>query len=120
MTRILFVDDDPITLKMLCKLAEMEGHETMTADSGTTALSTAAEMAPDLIIMDMMMPDMDGIAVIREMRAKPVTAPIPIVILSAGFELDAPEQVTAAGAQGYLSKPINVQELQDVIDKFTT
>jgi two-component system cell cycle response regulator DivK len=118
MTRILFVDDDPITLKMLCKLAEMEGHDTMTADSGKMALSTATEAAPDLIILDMSMPDMDGISVIREMRARPETAQIPIVILSAGFELDAPEQVTAAGAQGYLSKPINVQELQEVIDKF--
>lgn len=115
MARILFVDDDSITLKMLCRIAELEGHEPLTAGSGTQALVAAAEEQPDLVVLDMNMPDMNGLDVLAELRQRASTAEIPVVILSAGSELDAPERVQAAGAQAYLLKPISVDALREVI-----
>jgi CheY-like chemotaxis protein len=115
MARILFIDDDPITLKMICRLAELQGHETLTAGNGTDALQIARDHLPDLILTDMMLPDMDGLNVIANLRQQPVTAGIPIVVLTAGSELDAEEQVRAAGGQGYLIKPIGLDSLDKVI-----
>lgn len=115
MARILFVDDDAITLKMLCRIAELEGHEPLTAGSGAQALVTAAEEQPDLIVLDMNMEDMDGMAALAGLRGQTATAEIPVVFLTAGSELDAAEQAQAAGAQAYLNKPINMDALREII-----
>ena len=120
MARILFVDDDPITLKMLCRIAEIEGHHPLTAKSGGEALESAATHSPDLIVLDMMMADMDGITVIKHLQGKSETAEIPIVVLSAGFELDAEEQVQAAGAKAYLTKPLSMAALREVVLEYAT
>jgi twitching motility two-component system response regulator PilH len=116
MARILFIDDDPITLKMICRLAELQGHEALTAENGAAAIQSALDYLPDLILTDMMLPDMDGLEVIGSLRRQPSTSGIPIVVLTAGSELDAEEQVRAAGGQGYLIKPIGLDSLAKVID----
>ncbi len=117
MTRILFVDDDPITRMMLRKIAELAGHDALTAESGPEALDRVAKLKPDLIVLDMMMPDMDGFAVLSQLQENPQTADIPVVMLSAGSELDAAERVRAAGARDYLIKPISMDVLIEVIRK---
>lgn len=120
MARVLFVDDDPVTLTMLCKIAEIEGHEPLRANSGRTALEKAAEGTPDLIVLDMNMPDMDGLSVIRKLRADIDTQRIPVVVLTAGFELDAADMVLEAGGQAYRNKPIGMDELRDIILEYAT
>ena len=115
MAQILFIDDDPITLKMIVRLAEFLGHQSLTAENGADAIQIAQDRRPDLILTDMMLPDMDGLNVIAKLRQQPDTAGIPIVVLTAGSELDAEEQVRAAGGQGYLIKPIGMDSLEKVI-----
>lgn len=115
MARILFVDDDALTLKMLCRIAEIEGHEPLTARSGAEALERAATLKPDLILLDMQMPDQDGLEVLKALRAQPQTTTTPVAVLSAGYELDAAEAVRAAGGQAYLTKPLEIDALRQVI-----
>ncbi len=119
MTRILFVDDDPITRKMLRKIAELAGHEAYTLESGFEALSQVVDIAPDLIVLDMMMPEMDGFSVLTRLQEDGETAHIPVVMLSAGSEMDAAERVLAAGAKAYLIKPISMDMLLEVISEYT-
>lgn len=118
MARVLFVDDDPVTLTMLCKIAEIEGHEPLRANSGRTALESAADREPDLIVLDMNMPDMDGLSVLRKLREDAHTEQIPVVVLTAGFELDAAELVLEAGAQAYRNKPLGMDELRAIIQEY--
>ena len=119
MARILFIDDDHITLEILGKAAEILGHQPILMATARPAIATAAEQKPDLIVMDMMMPDLDGLAALSILRAAPETTAIPVVILSAGAAPDDGERVLAAGAQGYLSKPVSLNKLLETIKKFT-
>jgi two-component system sensor histidine kinase/response regulator len=119
MALILFVDDDPLTLEVLKKAVEIFGHQAILAFSGKEALVKAASASPDLILVDMRLNDMDGLSVVSTLRANPVTASIPAVILSAGQELDALERAQAAGAMTYLHKPVQLQALLDLIDQVT-
>jgi CheY-like chemotaxis protein len=118
MARILFVDDDPFTLETLRKSVQLFGHDAILASSGAEALTLAAERAPDLIIADMRLPDMGGLALIDQLNQDPNTAGIAVVILSAGPELDAAGLAQAAGAKDYLLKPVRLQTLQQVIDRY--
>lgn len=120
MARILFVDDEADTLETLKRAIEIFGHQALLATSGREAIRLASEQCPDLIIVDMMLPDMDGLAVVGRLRDIASTACIPAVILSAGPELDAAERARAAGAQDYLLKPIHLQTLLDVIAAYAT
>ncbi|HEX9028347.1 MAG TPA: response regulator [Anaerolineales bacterium] len=118
MARILFVDDDPYTLETLTKAVQIFGHQALLAGNGQDALVLAAEQSPDLIFLDMSLPDMDGIDLTGLLIAQESTAHIPVLILSAGPEADAGEQAKAAGARAYLSKPIRLQTLLDAIQEY--
>jgi CheY-like chemotaxis protein len=118
MACVLFVDDDSTTLEMLGKSVQILGHEALFANSGKEALELAAAGSPDLIMMDMMLPDMEGLVLLGQLKQGPVTAQIPVVILSAGPELDAAKISQAAGASDYLAKPIRLQTLQETIERF--
>jgi CheY-like chemotaxis protein len=119
MARILFVDDDPLTLTLLTKAAEIFGHQAILAHSGTEALHVVTEQSPDLIFVDRLLADMDGLAVIRNLHAYPRTISTPIVMLSAGQELDIKEAALSAGAVAFVHKPIQLQALQEIICQYT-
>ena len=118
MAHVLFVDDEPDTLFTLQKAVELFGHRASLASSGEQALQIATEQVPGLIFVDMNLPDMDGLTIVRQLRANPPTANIPVVMLSAGPELDSAERAQAAGAQDYLLKPVRLQTLIDIIEKY--
>jgi CheY-like chemotaxis protein len=118
MATILFVDDDPVTLELMGQAAKLLGHEGMLARSGKEALEKAANQAPGLIFLDLMMPDMDGMAVLKALKADERSRDIPVVILSAGAGLDDAILAKEAGAQGYLAKPLPLQELMDSIKRY--
>ena len=120
MDRILFVDDDPNMLETLDRSAQLFGHQAMTADCGTDALRLALTGAPDLIMTDMMLPDMDGLALLNRLRQDSTTASIPVVILSASPEVDLAQMSQLGGADSYLSKPVRLQTLQQVIEHYTS
>jgi CheY-like chemotaxis protein len=120
MAKILFVDDDPITLELMGRAASLLGHEPILARSGEQAIKTAQSDRPRLIFMDMMMPDMGGVDVLKLLTQKPETADIPVVILSAGASLDDAMRCEKAGAKAYLSKPVPLQTLMDTIKKYSS
>lgn len=119
MACVFFVDDDPITLRILGKAAQILGHQPVLIQSGADVLAEAIQQKPDLILMDMMMPDMDGLDVLTAIRNQPELADIPVIILSAGAALDDEERVQAAGAQGYLTKPVSLNTLLQTIQSYT-
>jgi class 3 adenylate cyclase/CheY-like chemotaxis protein len=109
--KILVVDDVPKNVKLLADVLAVKGYETITAASGTEALARVAADAPDLVLLDVMMPGMSGYEVCRAIRADPAHAMLPIVLVTA---LDpAQERVKGleAGADDFLSKPVNQAEL---------
>ena len=120
MARILFVDDDPHTLETLDKSAQLFGHQAIIAKSGEEALKLAAAQSPDLIMTDMMLPDMDGLALLDQLRQNDATASIPVVVLSASAEMDIAQLSEQAGADSFLSKPVRLQTLQNVFERYTS
>ena len=120
MARIMFVDDDPLTLETLKRSVELFNHEAILATSGGEAQKLVAVQMPDLIMTDMNLPDMDGLSLVRQFKDNPSVAEIPVVVLSASPELDAGDLSLAAGAEEFLSKPIRLQDLQDVIKRHTS
>lgn len=120
MARILFVDDDPNTLETLTKSVQLFGHQAVVAKTGQEALEQAAAQSPDLIMTDMMLPDMDGLQLLRHLQKDAASAHIPVVMLSASPEIDVAEISQAAGAETFLTKPVRLQTLIDVIQRYTS
>ncbi len=104
---ILLVDDEPMNLILLEHLLEPEGYETFAADSGAQALATAKQVRPSLILLDVMMPEMDGFEVCRQLRADPDLQSVPIIFLTALS--DDESRLKGLGLMGddYLTKPIS-------------
>jgi len=119
MACILFVDDDPFTRETMAKAVQVLGHQALLAGTGQEALAIISENNPDLIFIDMMLPDIDGVALVDSVHSQAATQDIPILMLSAGPELDASERAKAAGARDYINKPIRLQALLDVIHEYT-
>jgi len=120
MARIMFVDDDPLTLETLKRSVELFEHEAILATSGDEAQKLIASQTPDLIMTDMNLPDMDGLSLVRQFKEDPRVADIPVVVLSASPEVDAGDLSLDAGAEEFLTKPIRLQDLQDVINRHTS
>ena len=104
--QILVVDDEVGALTLIGIMLERGGFEVIKAHKAYEALDILQEMTPDLIVLDIMMPGMDGIELCRRIRARPATAITPVLILSVRGDSDAVEQGLEAGAQDFLSKPI--------------
>lgn len=109
--RILIVDDDLDSLKLIGLMLQRQGYEITVANSGQQALVKAQAEAPDLIILDIMMPDMDGYEVCRQLRKNPATEPIPIIMFTAKAMVDDKVAGFEAGADDYLTKPTHPAEL---------
>jgi two-component system, OmpR family, KDP operon response regulator KdpE len=107
-TKILIVDDEPAIRRFLKASLETQGFQIVAAENGAQALSAAAQLKPDLMILDLGLPDLDGIEVIRQVRAG---GALPIIVLS--VRNDEPGKVAAldAGADDYMVKPFGVEEL---------
>ncbi len=112
---ILIVDDEPMTRNLLRLMLERAGFEISEAEDGLKALLIMAEQRPDVLLLDVMMPNMDGLTVCEKLRAQIETAVLPIILLSARTSPDAVKAGIDAGATKYLGKPINRQELINTI-----
>lgn len=102
---ILYADDDRLLLSLCCDVLEREGYRTLIAPDGPSALEAARTARPDLILLDIMMPDMDGLEVCRRLRAMPELAGTPIVLLTASNDVRLDAQGREAGADLTLRKP---------------
>lgn len=108
---ILIVDDEPMTRNLLRLMLERAGFKILEAEDGLQALEVVAAENPDLLILDVMMPNMDGITVCETLRAEAETAVLPVILLSAKTNPEAVRLGMQAGADRYLSKPISREEL---------
>lgn len=108
---ILVVDDEEATRYMLRLLLELDGFRVEEAEDGQVALDKIAAQRPDAVVLDVMMPNLDGITVCRRLRAAPETAVLPIIMLSGKTQESAVAEGLAAGANLYLKKPMDPKEL---------
>lgn len=116
MTKILVVDDDLTSVKLIGLMLERRGYIILAAQSGAQALEKAQSDDPDLVILDVMMPDMDGYEVCRRIRSSPTTADLPVIMFTAKTEVDDKVTGFQAGADDYLTKPVHPQELASRVE----
>lgn len=111
MFRVLVVDDDRDINEVVREGLRIAGYEPVAAHSGQEALDEVQRQLPDLVLLDQMLPDMDGVDICRRLRAEPRTQALPIVFLSARAAPDARVKGLAVGADDYVIKPFSMQEL---------
>jgi len=109
--KVLIVDDTPLNVKILADVLEFKGYEVVTAGGGKEGLTKVDSEKPDIVLLDVMMPDLDGYSVCRAIRANPATAMLPIVMVTALDPGQERVKGLEAGADDFLSKPINQPEL---------
>jgi DNA-binding response OmpR family regulator len=109
--RILIVDDDPDAREILSRLLTGEGYECLTAEGGEQCLEVARSEPVDVILLDVMMPGMDGIQVCDQLRADANLRSIPVILLTARDDISTRAQGMERGVSEYLTKPVNKREL---------
>jgi pilus assembly protein CpaE len=117
MARILLIDDDSEFLDMINLVMRREGHETVLSADGPDGLAKALVNPPDLAVIDVMMPDMTGYEVVRQLRANPATVSLPIIILTARGQPVDRQAALDAGADDYMSKPVTMAELYERVEE---
>lgn len=117
MVRVLAVDDDPTILRLLQVNLEMDGHEVHTVDNGRDAIDRVAEIEPDVMLLDVMMPHVDGWEVCEQLRADPAFDHLPIVFLSARAQEADLARGRAVGADDYITKPFDPLALVEVVER---
>ena len=115
--KILIVDDEPDVLKVLSLRLERAGYEVIGGRDGREALDLARRMIPDLIILDVYLPDINGDDIAKAMKKDDKLRHIPIILISATIA-SVSERAKSCGADGYLSKPFEPKELLDAVKKF--
>jgi DNA-binding response OmpR family regulator len=115
---ILLADDSQLVLKVMANILESENYRVLTAADGQQALEVACRERPDLIITDLMMPRMNGIELVRQLKSQLATRYIPVIMLTARQEVDSEVEGMAAGADDYLTKPVNPKRLLARVERF--
>jgi CheY-like chemotaxis protein len=115
--RILVCDDDPVILRLLQVNLELEGYEVLLAHHGEKAVEMALEQHPDLVILDIMMPRMDGYQTCERIKAQEETSDIPIVFLSAKAQHSDVEKGKSFGVDDYITKPFDPGDLISVVER---
>lgn len=113
--RILVVDDDPNIVRIVEVNLTQEGHQVRTAADGEACLAAVAEEPPDLLILDVMMPKLDGFETLKRLKADPAAAQIPVIMLTARAQDEDIFEGYGTGAQWYLTKPFEPGELRRVV-----
>lgn len=116
--RVLVVEDNGKNMKLFCDVLQATGYSALSASSGEQALALAGDDVPALVLMDIQLPDMDGVEALARLRADERTARIPVVALTAQAMQGDRERFLAAGFNGYLSKPVDVAELVSTVRSY--
>jgi len=115
---VLIVDDNDKNLKLARDVLRFAGFQTLQTSTGHDGLALAGESHPDVILMDIRLPDIDGIEAVRRLKEHVATASIPVVALTAFAMKGDRERILAAGFDGYLEKPITVRTFADQVRAF--
>ena len=114
--KVLLVEDTEDIRQMMRKLLELSGFQVVEATNGREAVEVAARVRPQIILMDLSLPFIDGIAATRQIRSLPGMSEVPIVAVSAHDTADFHSDARAAGCNVYITKPINYPELEAVVN----
>ncbi|MEG3895301.1 MULTISPECIES: response regulator [unclassified Microcoleus] len=112
---VLAVDDNHDNLELMTQILDLFGCECVGAVDGYAALSAAADRPPDLIVLDICLPDIDGIELVKRIRKNPALRHIPIVAVTALAKTEDRDRILQAGCVEYLSKPFNIKDLETII-----
>jgi two-component system cell cycle response regulator DivK len=115
--QILVVEDNPKNMKLLRDVLRATGYRTLEASTGARAVMLATEHGPALVLMDIRLPDMDGVEALRQLRMDERTAFIPVLAVTAQAMKGDSERFRQAGFDGYLSKPIDIYELLTTVEQ---
>jgi CheY-like chemotaxis protein len=116
MARVLVIDDEPDVRWLLRVHLERAGHEVLVAEDGLRGIAVAQKQRPEIIVLDLMMPVMDGYAVLAELAKDPRTVDVPVVVLSAKAIPEEAGRAIGAGALKFLEKPFDPDELTQEVD----
>jgi two-component system cell cycle response regulator DivK len=116
MAKLLLVEDNEMNRDMLSRRLRRKGHEVILAEDGAQALALIAEQPPDLVLMDMSLPVLDGWEATRRLKASPETAAIPVLALTANAMAGDREKAIAAGCDDYDTKPVELARLLQKIE----
>lgn len=117
MSTILIVEDNEKNMKLARDVLQSKGYETLEAITGEDGVRIAIERKPDLVLMDIQLPGINGIEALRQVRADPGCARIPVVAFTASVTPTDRSQISAAGFDGFLSKPINLKEFLETVKR---
>jgi two-component system, cell cycle response regulator DivK len=115
---ILVVEDNEKNLKLVRDVLQFEGYDVIEARSAEEGVTLATERPPDLVLMDVQLPGMDGVEALRQLRRSSATASIPVVAVTAFAMKDDRARLLDAGFNGYLEKPISARALGDQVREF--
>ena len=117
MSTVLIVEDNDKNMKLARDVLQAKGYQTLEAITGEDGVKLAKEKLPDLVLMDIQLPGMNGIEAFRQIRADAKTARIPVVALTASVTPTDRSAITAAGFDAFLGKPINLKEFLDTVKR---
>lgn len=111
MLHVLIIEDTPLNMELVVTILKQAGHVPLAAETAARGLALAQAQRPDIILMDVQLPDMDGLAATRLLKANPATCDIPVIALTAFAMKGDEEKTIAAGCDGYVTKPVRYKEL---------
>jgi two-component system cell cycle response regulator DivK len=117
MSTILIVEDNDKNIKLLRDILRYHGHATLEAASGTDGVRLALSHRPDLILMDIQLPDIDGIEALRRIRADAALDAVPVLAVSASAMPDEQQQIVASGFDAYVTKPISLKSFVATVER---
>jgi two-component system cell cycle response regulator DivK len=118
MKRILIVEDNELNMKLLRDVLEAYGYATVTTAQGTASLALAREHRPDLILMDLQLPDISGYDAVRQLKDHEETRSIPVVAVTAFAMIGDEHKALTCGCDAYLAKPILLRDFLNLVEKF--
>jgi len=118
MSTVLIVEDNEKNMKLVRDILRHRGHETIEAVTGTDGVRLAIERRPDLVLMDIQLPDIDGIAALGRIRTERTLDRMPVLAISASVMPDEQQKIVASGFDAFITKPINLKAFQETVQRF--
>jgi two-component system cell cycle response regulator DivK len=118
MSRILIVEDNVKNMKLVRDILQHKGHETIEAVNGEDGVRLAVERAPDLVLMDIQLPDIDGITALRRIREVRALDAVPVLAVSASVMPNEQQKIVSSGFDAYLTKPISLKPFLATVERF--
>ena len=118
MAVVLIVEDNLMNMKLVRDVLQFKGYETLEANSGRDGVRLAIEHLPDLVLMDIQLPDINGMTAFEEIRAHPRTRHIPVLVVTASVMPQDQQRIAASGFDAFISKPIDVKSFVETVGRF--